>query len=270
MIRLQPLPVPTRAYNGEGIDSYSRRHAQRNHTSAEDIEKALREHGVLTTRARQAPERLEAWRQLGNLHPSAFTGRGPASDRAICHRCTGGNRARGRTPGTGLVCIRHRRWLGEPQADIRHIPTLLTAERQFRKHLAGRGITTDSYAMTLGRECAILGIGRTALQARAQRAGTPDQSILLYPEQVALARLLTRPRFIETACEPDTDGRLRHRAVERAVLHILPETGQAEPWRAVTRIWAVATILSGRLRESRLSGSPMEDHEFNLLRHDNP
>ena len=37
-MRLQPLPVPTRIYDGEDVTSYSYRHAARNHSQAGHIE----------------------------------------------------------------------------------------------------------------------------------------------------------------------------------------------------------------------------------------
>lgn len=70
---LGPLPVPTRLTHGEGIENYAARHAQRNGTSVEQIENALREAGIMPrSRARRHPGRLQAWRELGGLHERAF------------------------------------------------------------------------------------------------------------------------------------------------------------------------------------------------------
>ncbi|BAS18605.1 hypothetical protein AHiyo8_pI69090 (plasmid) [Arthrobacter sp. Hiyo8] len=44
---IQPLPVPTRIFGGEGLISYASRHAARNGTTAEEIERALYEAGAI-------------------------------------------------------------------------------------------------------------------------------------------------------------------------------------------------------------------------------
>ena len=105
---LAPLPIPTRIYRGENIDSYSRRHAGRNHCAPSDVDRALREHGILTTKARQHPERLHAWRTLSSLRDTAFTEPDrildeEVTERALCRRCTRGEPARGRLPELGMV-----------------------------------------------------------------------------------------------------------------------------------------------------------------------
>ena len=108
---LQPLPVPTRLYGGEGVVSYSYRHAARNYSHAGEIETGVRERGIRLGKRRKGqstPERMDVWRQLSNLHPSAFTtptkiNGDPVSDRRLCLRCTRGNPAIGRLPHVGLV-----------------------------------------------------------------------------------------------------------------------------------------------------------------------
>jgi hypothetical protein len=61
-VRLQPLPVPTRLFGGEDLDSYARRAARRNHTDTASIQSALREWGLITSTSLSSPARLEAWR----------------------------------------------------------------------------------------------------------------------------------------------------------------------------------------------------------------
>jgi len=148
---LQPLPVPTRVYHGEGVISYSQRHAARNHSNIADIERGVRQLGVRLPKTRVSPERFEVWQQLGSLHQTTFST--PASiagsvvsDRQLCLRCTQGNRAMGRIPGVGMVCLRHKHWLGSPQIGLDGYFPALTAERHFRNHLARRGILFDSFA----------------------------------------------------------------------------------------------------------------------------
>lgn len=102
--------------------SYATRHAVRNGTSVEEIERALHEAGAIPKPShRRTPERLQAWRILGSLHESAFTtpavlNGADVIDRTLCLRCTQGSSATGRLPRTGWVCARHRRWLGTPHS----------------------------------------------------------------------------------------------------------------------------------------------------------
>ena len=147
-MRLAPLPIPTRIYRGENLDSYGRRHAARNHCAPSDVDRALREHGVLTTTGRRHPERLRAWRALGRLRDTAFTAPErildeEVTERPLCLRCSRGEPVRSRLPELGMVCIRHRRWIGSPQADLRDYYPALTAERHFRHDLATRNILHD-------------------------------------------------------------------------------------------------------------------------------
>jgi hypothetical protein len=69
---LAPFRSPPE-YRGETLDSYSRRHATRNHCVPADVDRAMREHGALPNAVRRHPERLQAWRTLGDLSDTAFT-----------------------------------------------------------------------------------------------------------------------------------------------------------------------------------------------------
>lgn len=134
--------------------SYCQRHGTRNHSNIADIEHGIRQRGIRRPKTCLSPERLEVWRQLGSLHQTTFST--PASiagsfvsDRQLWLACTQGYRAMGRMPGVGMVCLRHKRWLGAPQIGLHDYIPALTAERQFRNHLARRGVLFDSFAMEL-------------------------------------------------------------------------------------------------------------------------
>lgn len=118
-MRLAPLPIPTRVYRSEGVDSYSRRHAAHTHCHPSDVDHACVSKGILTTAARRHPERLQDWRALGGLRDTAFTAPErildeEVTERTLCLGCADGEPARGRIPEFGMVCIRHRRWRGWP------------------------------------------------------------------------------------------------------------------------------------------------------------
>jgi hypothetical protein len=271
-MRLQPLPVPTRVYHGEGVISYSQRHAARNYSRIADIEHGIRQRGIRLPKTRLSPERLEAWRQLGRLHESTF--RIPASiagsvvsDRQLCLRCTQGNRAMGRMPRVGMVCLRHKRWLGLPQIGLHGYIPALAAERHFRKHLARRDVLFDSFAMELARGCASpVFIGDGEIERRRQRTGIGVVAALVYPEQVKFARMLTGRVFLEYVTDPMRAARDRRERITREVGKILPVWDDSESWRVTERIWNVARRLTELRRESLLWGAPVRDAYYNLLR----
>lgn len=275
-MRLQPLPVPTRIYDGEDVTSYSYRHAARNHSQASHIESGVRERGIRLGKARKghpAPERLDVWRQLGNLHPSAFTTPSKIAgeavrDRPLCRRCTRGNAAVGRLPHVGLVCLRHQRWLGNsPQIDLHAYVAALTAERHFRHHLARRGVVFDSFVMELGRVCANpFFIGVEEIERRRQHTGIDIVAALVYPEQVKFARLVTSRNFLEYVTDPACEASDRRERITREAMKILPVWDDSESWRVTERIWDVARRLTHLRRDSLLWGAPARDTHFNLLR----
>ena len=268
--------MPTRVYGGEGVVSYSYRHAARNHSQASHIETGLREHGIRLGKGRKrqsAPERLDVWRQLGDLHPNAFTtptriDGDLVSDRPLCLRCTRGNPATGRLPHLGFVCLRHKRWLGSsPQIDLRTYSAALAAERHFRNNLAVRGILFDSYAMELGRTCANpVFIGAQEIDRRRQQTGIDTVAVLVYPEQVKFARMLTSRTFLEYVTDPAREARDRHARITREVRKILPVWDDTESWRITEQIWDVARRLTQLRRDSLVWGAPVRDGHYNLLR----
>ncbi|MDT5349970.1 MAG: hypothetical protein QOH91_3257 [Mycobacterium sp.] len=271
-MRLAPLPIPTRVYRGENVDSYSRRHAARNHCAPSDVDRALREHGILITKARLHPVRLQAWRALGRLRATAFTTPErildeEVTERALCRHCTRGERARGRLPELGMVCLRHRRWLGSPQVDLHGYHPALVAERQFRHHLAARNVLHDSLPMLIGRDCANPAIiGHNEIAHRRDRTSINDPWALTYPEQVKIARLLTRPTFLGIVTDPDVDETQRHTLATREVEKIIPARDDAHPWRATNRVWTATTHLTARRRDARIHGTPIRDTYYNILR----
>jgi hypothetical protein len=271
-MRVTPLPVRTRLYHGENLDSYVRRHAARNFCVPSDVDRALRERGVVRSKHRRNPDRLKAWRDLGGLRADAFTAPEyvldqEVTERALCLRCTRGEPARGRIVGVGLVCVRHRQWLGSPQIDLHGYYPALTAERHFRRHLGPRDVLHDSLPMLIGQECASPGIvGSSEIARRRNRFGIGDVNALTYPEQVKIARLLALPGFLRAATDPDTDTTHRHALVAREVEKVIPARDDADPWRATNRVWTAITHLTARRRDARIYGVPMRDTYYNILR----
>lgn len=214
---LAPLPVPTRCYAGEDLTSWANRHCSRNHTTVHAVERALFNRELLHSHALRDPERFTRWRQLGDLHTSAFTISTHidgvwVTTRDLCLRCTRGNAATGRLPQVGWVCLRHRCWTSQPQRPVGQVYhregdrrtrrvlscPVLTAERAFRAHLAPLGVLVDSPLMLFALELAHLTCPTDSSQSWFDERPDPYRRAALYIAQVSWARLLTTPR-IETA-----------------------------------------------------------------------
>jgi hypothetical protein len=260
---IQPLPVPTRIFGGEGLISYASRHAARNGTTVEKIERSLSEVGAFPKPShRRTPERLQAWRSLGALHESAFAT--PAVidgadviDRTLCLRCTQGSGGTGRLPRIGWVCARHRRWLGTPQHDIRALPELVAAERHYRRVLAPRGVLARSPIMQWARECAITGIAQSDMAERYQRGATSNLNLLTYPETIRIARLVTDPGFNTRMLQPGLRARERHAMSVKASTGFLPRAEDNESWRVAHRITAMFNAIAGEIERNpfRIGGA---------------
>lgn len=269
---ITPLPVRTRLFHGENLDSYTRRHAARNFCRPSDVDRALRERGVVSSKSRRDPDRLQAWRDLGGLRAGAFVAPEyvldqEVTERALCLRCSRGESARGKLIGVGLVCVRHRRWLGSPQIDLHGYFAALAAERHFRRHLAARDVLHDSLPMLIGRQCASPAIiGASEIDRRRSEFGIEVVDALAYPEQVEIARLLSSPSFLRAATDPDADSAKRSSLVAREVERIIPARNDADPWRATNRVWTAITHLTARRRDARMYGTPMRDTYYNILR----
>jgi len=269
---IAPLPVRTRLFHGENLDSYMRRHASRNFCRPSDVDSALRERGLIKSKSRRDPDRRQAWRDLGGLRAGAFVAPEyvldqQVTDRALCLRCSRGELAHGKLTGVGLVCIRHRHWLGSPQIDLQGYFPALAAERHFRRHLAARDILHDSLPMLIGRDCASPAIiGSREIDCRRVEFGIEAVDALTYPEQVKIARLLCLPGFLCAATDPDTDSALRSALVTQEVETIIPARDDADPWRATNRVWTAITHLTARRRDARIYGAPMRDTYYNILR----
>jgi hypothetical protein len=143
----------------------------------------------------------------------------------------------------------------------------LAAERHFRHDLATRNVLHDSLPMLIGRDCASPAIiGHTEIAHRRDRTGINDPWALTYPEQVKIARLLTRPTFLRAVTDPDVGETQRHALATSEVEKIIPDRGDADPWRATNRVWTAIAHLTDRRRDARTYGVPIRDTYYNMLR----
>lgn len=272
-MRIEPLPIPTRLLGGEVVNSYAGRHARNNGLRADEIEQALRETDQFPrSKGKRHPERLAAWRALGGLHERAFTEPQAVHgnwviERPLCSRCVPRpEEGTGRLPWVGWVCLKHKRWTrGDQQVDLAGFGAALVAERHWRGTLRGRGIVVDSPLLLLAEECATVGISKAVLEERAERVGHHSPGLLVYPETVKIARLLSRRSFLD-AVLGEAPSRWKRALVEREVRSILPDSPDAESWRALARIWDMVLDLQDVLRDARWLGHEPSDR-WNVLRY---
>lgn len=253
---IQPLPVPTRIFDGESLISYASRHAARNGTTVEETERALSEAGALPKPShRRTPERLQAWRSLGALHENAFAtptviDGADVIDRTLCLRCTQGTGGIGRLLRIGWVCARHRRWLGTTQHDIHALPELVAAEHHYRRALAPRGVLVQSPILQWARECAISGIAQSVLAERSRRGAISNPNLLAYPETVRIARLITDPEFNTRMLQPKLRPGDRHAMSVKASTALFPQPEEDESWRAAHRITAMFNSIAREIEKN--------------------
>lgn len=263
MSDIHPLPTLTRCYHGEDIVTYAARHATRNGLT-------VREQGHITSFSPRDPARLTAWRALGHLHRSAFEGPRAVSgqwvtDRDLCRGCSAGNTAHGRLPDVGLVCLRHRRWLGSPEQPHvvqRHI---LAAEAAFRTLPVPKGELFDSPVLRFAGGVAARGADPDELQTQRERTSLPQEA-LLYPSQIRVARLLTTTRFLDALLAQTAGLPPRPQTVRIAIQRIFPKTDEAFRLRAEIRVNEVADRLTQNIGHASSRGYVLLD-EWNLLRH---
>lgn len=270
---IAPLPIRTRVVTGETLDLYAKRHAARNFTTVADIEHALRTYGQLpSSTIRLQPERIEAWRKLGALSPRAFrwmldepTGR--VVQRRLCERCTPGQRAVGYLPSVGRVCIRHRRWIGNAQADVSAYPRVITAERHFRLSTRSLFVTFNGPLMTTALDAATVAIPDREVEDRIQKHGLPDRSIAIYPEQVVLATLLTRWHILRILTDEYQLRSQRLGLIADAVADVLQCVPNANSRAAASIMWTVAARIEGQATRVRLFDDERVLDEFSLVDH---
>ena len=302
---VNPFPLRARAYRGESVDSYAPRLAARNYTDVAETENWLRREHGLGGKDKRDPARLALWRELGALHPSAFTqprqvGGNWVTDRVLCRRCAPpvtitrffprprpsdapdgwepdlsteppkttapSPPAVGRLPDVGMVCLRHRRWLGTPQVDVHDRTDLMASERRFRRVLAPRGVTFDAPVMRLALEAAAAASGPATLPD-----GEPLDRVL-YPLQVRFACLVIDPLFLTAVALPrrGPDGlpdlASRNATIRVAVARILPCTDDEYLWRAEGRIQMIAHRLMRHVLDTRAPDGAIPGDAWNLSR----
>ncbi|MDO5619652.1 hypothetical protein [Kocuria sp.] len=122
--------------------------------------------------------------------------------------------------------------------------------------------------MTIAAECARMAVSPTTITTRQETSGGLPVDAVLYPEQVAFARVLTRGSLLAWATDPATDPVDVRSALDAESRRIVPATEDNEPWRASTRMQTVLFALRSHRRQQYLApGAAVQPDRWNLLRH---
>lgn len=266
------LPVPLRRFHGENVLSFSRRAAEANGTTSAAIERTARSDGYSLPAGRVTEQRRELWRQLGGLHAAAFTepetvGGDEVVTRTLCLRCCAGQRAYGRLPEVGRVCLHHQWWIGDPQCSVRGLPELCAAERQFRRVLVPRGVLVDT-RLTRLVETAALRVSEDLLvpQARQKNAAQASWELRRYPEFVALTCMITDPLFGKRVLTPAPKDE-RYHLISEAVASTLNWVDVDRLWNVVNSLWQLLNLEYDWVTSALLRGAEPSDGQWNLLRY---
>lgn len=184
---IRPLPIRIKQVHNESMDSYIRRLATANATSATTIGVWLQETGILSPIVTKATWHA-AWRRLAGQSTTrhSHADQPPALDRRLCPRCSRGQSASGQIPGWGLICLRHSSWI-DPRDGAHSNQSETQAERAFRRAMVPRGLRIESPQMEFALHLVALAVTPSWIAAQAQRHGHRTLRAQLFVPQVRIA-----------------------------------------------------------------------------------
>ncbi|WP_299086763.1 hypothetical protein [uncultured Microbacterium sp.] len=240
-----PLPVRRRRLAHESTDSYIRRLAAANGTSASTVRLWLLEQGILPA-GFDRDEWFAAWALLagGSAARRRMRDGGPrVTERALCVRCARGEDASGQLTGLGLICLKHRVWIAPYDGGIADAASH-RAERQFRAELVPAGLELPSAEMRFAQRLVALSVTPRWIAAHHSAGGTRSLPAALYPSQVAIASaLFVRDGLHEIAREQDGGNLVA--CTEWIAAHIDRLSPVDEPWRAGALLGHAARTCAG-------------------------
>lgn len=204
---IAPLPIRTRLIADETLQSYAQRLAERNFTTVASIETALVARGELhPQKSWLSSQRAAAWRALGSIQPEGtfWETRAPglgAPIERLCDQCSGYAIAYGYLRTRGMVCLKHRRWIGERQTRIHYRPHAINAERRYRSILLARAAGLGTWTFALAGECA-----RLSFAGRAQNLEPQWRTIAEYLRTVDLAIVFSSSTAAQVFTTPHTSS----------------------------------------------------------------
>jgi hypothetical protein len=151
---------------------------------------------------------------------------------------------------------------------VRIIRARLAAQRSTAGRtlaLTGRAGVVDSPVYRLAGQAAGQAVERACLDQRAQQLGfdAPPQELLVYPETVRLACLITDSRFLDVAFTRSPEQQ-RVEFVTAQVERVL--AGHEGSWLAVNPIWQMLHLMYARVRDAELRGGLVADYPWGITR----
>lgn len=228
---LNPLPIRLKRVHHESMDSYIRRVANANGTTATTVGIWLHETGVLPKTISRATWH-QAWDRLSGEGCLEYEARRPGTipDRALCRFCARGVSASGQLPRWGLVCLRHRCWI-DPHDGGAATRAELKAERHFRTELARRDLHMESARMEFALRLVALAVSPRWLRDNAAHGSAQTLRAQLFAPQVKIAvDLFASDELVTMARTEPAPGLV---VLEKWIKERIENLGlSGEPWRA--------------------------------------
>lgn len=254
-----PLPVRRKRFAHESADSYIRRLAAANGTTALTVRRWLVEQRILAP-VFDVDDWLRVWADLaGRSTPQRreCNAAPRAAERALCMRCTRGEDASGQLGGLGLICLKHRVWI-DPRDGSAADPASATAERRFRTVLAATGVELHSVQMRFAQRLVALAVTPRWVSARHASLRTRSLPAALYSSQVEIAcALFVRDGLREIACGEEKGDLVP--CTEWIAAHIDRLSPVDEPWRAGALLSHAAHTCAQINAHAELSHSAVAD-----------
>lgn len=256
---IAPLPVRRRRLAHESMDSYIRRLAAANGTTASTVRLWLLEQGILSPGFdRQAW--FAAWTSLAGrpaAHRRKRHGVPRVTERALCVRCARGEDASGQLTGLGLICLKHSAWI-DPHDGSTADAAFQRVERQFRAQLAPAGLELASVEMRFAQRLVALTVTPCWIATHHSSRGTRSVPAALYAPQVGIAcALFVRDGLREIACGEEKRDLVP--CTEWIAAHIDRLSPIDEPWRAGALLSHAAHTCAQINAHAELSHSAVAD-----------
>lgn len=228
---LKPLPVRLKRVHHESTDSYIRRVANANATTATTVGIWLHETGVLP-RTTSRSTWYQVWDRLSGERSIEYEPSRPGTipDRALCRLCARGVSASGQLPRWGLICLRHSCWI-DPRDGGAATRAELKAERRFRMELARRDLHMESPRMEFALRLVALAVSPRWLCDSAAHGSAQTLRAQLFAPQVKIAvDLFANDELAAMARTESAPGLI---VLEKWIEERIENVGlSGEPWRA--------------------------------------
>ncbi|WP_331723120.1 hypothetical protein [Nocardia sp. NBC_00511] len=247
---LRPFLFRPHLIRGQPFEAFIEKLAELNGSTAEIVERWMRQDRLLPLGPGSEPIRRRLWSQRAGLDTDSFTLDGvlaTALQPTRCRRCAD-EHAPAAPATTGCVCLRHRRWLGTAQADLHTYPAAVAAEHVFRREIAPQRHGAATLLIgELAHQVTTDIVGTTEITRRRHAHGPLPHSALLYPDQVRLLSAVSDPSFLDATTHPARSPGARGLVLQHSLQRLFPEAD----WSGHTTIAAYLRVLLEQLAQVR-------------------